>query len=381
MKICSMWTEFSRNRKWKYLQRRMKCFLRVEMDLIKKEPEVDPLHLQAHSNTCEIEENKASSEEGKVSRLEVTGMKAECMDHSYEIKSEIKVEDTPLPTSVVFVKSEVDEDMFDVDRVQQEQKVEVSSEEDEVFPESFADSNDQTISSKCEGFAHEANVTNCDAGKHSVFSTNNDFRAHIGDKRFKCDVSEKCSTSGNLKSHTDAKSHDPQQTDDRPFKCNVCGKCFSKGCYLKKHETLHIGEKPFECVVCGKGFQQRSYLKLHVVQHSRDTPFKCEDCGKCFAQSNTLITHRRYHTGEKPLLCEVCGESFSHWNPLIRHRRQHTLEKSFQCDTCGKCFAESSDLKRHARRHTGEKPFKCDVCGMFFTYQGNLKRHEGRHKS
>ncbi|XP_069670296.1 uncharacterized protein [Periplaneta americana] len=108
---------------------------RVEMDLIKKEPEVDPLHLQAHSNTCEIEENKASSEEGKVSRLEVTGMKAECMDHSYEIKSEIKVEDTPLPTSVVFVKSEVDEDMFDVDRVQQEQKVEVSSEEDEVFPE------------------------------------------------------------------------------------------------------------------------------------------------------------------------------------------------------------------------------------------------------
>ncbi|XP_069670295.1 uncharacterized protein [Periplaneta americana] len=111
---------------------------RVEMDLIKKEPEVDPLHLQAHSNTCEIEENKASSEEGKVSRLEVTGMKAECMDHSYEIKSEIKVEDTPLPTSVVFVKSEVDEDMFDVDRVQQEQKVEVSSEEDEVFPERLA---------------------------------------------------------------------------------------------------------------------------------------------------------------------------------------------------------------------------------------------------
>ncbi|XP_069669289.1 uncharacterized protein [Periplaneta americana] len=105
------------------------------MDLIKMEPEVDPLDLQVH-NTYEIEENKASSEEGKLPHLEVTGMKAECMDHSYEIKSEIKVEDNPVPMSFAFVKSEVDEDLFDVDRVQQEWKVEVSSEEDEVFPES-----------------------------------------------------------------------------------------------------------------------------------------------------------------------------------------------------------------------------------------------------
>ncbi|XP_069669290.1 uncharacterized protein [Periplaneta americana] len=106
------------------------------MDLIKMEPEVDPLDLQVH-NTYEIEENKASSEEGKLPHLEVTGMKAECMDHSYEIKSEIKVEDNPVPMSFAFVKSEVDEDLFDVDRVQQEWKVEVSSEEDEVFPESI----------------------------------------------------------------------------------------------------------------------------------------------------------------------------------------------------------------------------------------------------
>ncbi|XP_069672261.1 uncharacterized protein [Periplaneta americana] len=113
------------------------------MDLIKMEPEVDPLELQTHDNTYEVEDNEASSEEAKLSHLEVAGMKAECMDHSYEMKREIKVEDTSVPMSFAFVKSEVfhchytdiQEDLFDVDRVQQEQKVKVSSEENEVFPE------------------------------------------------------------------------------------------------------------------------------------------------------------------------------------------------------------------------------------------------------
>ncbi|XP_069670846.1 uncharacterized protein [Periplaneta americana] len=105
------------------------------MDLIKLEPEDDCLDLQ-QDNTYKLEDNNASSKEGNLSHLDVTGMKADCVDYSYEIKSEIKVEDTSLPASFAFVKCEVDEDLFDVDRVQQEQKVEVSSEEDEVFSES-----------------------------------------------------------------------------------------------------------------------------------------------------------------------------------------------------------------------------------------------------
>ncbi|XP_069697183.1 uncharacterized protein [Periplaneta americana] len=109
----------------------------VVMDLIKMKLEDDPLDFQANDNINEREENKASSEEENLSHLEVTGMKTECVDHSYEIKSEIKVEHTPVPTSFAFVKCKVDEDFFDWGKVQQEQKVQVSSEEDEVFPESL----------------------------------------------------------------------------------------------------------------------------------------------------------------------------------------------------------------------------------------------------
>ncbi|XP_069672616.1 uncharacterized protein [Periplaneta americana] len=113
----------------------MRYSLLVVMDVIKMEPALDLLDIQLHGNTYEMEENDPLSEEGNLSHLKVTGMKTECLDQSYDIKSEIKVEDTPVPIGFPMVKSEVDEDLFDVDRVQQEQKVEVSSEEDEVLTE------------------------------------------------------------------------------------------------------------------------------------------------------------------------------------------------------------------------------------------------------
>ncbi|XP_069670275.1 uncharacterized protein [Periplaneta americana] len=103
------------------------------MDLIKMEPEYDSLDLQ-HDGTYKIEENISSSKEEDLSHPEMMGLKA---DHTYEIKSEIKVEDSPVPTSFAYVKCEVDDDLLDEDRVQQEEKVEVSLEEDEVLTERY----------------------------------------------------------------------------------------------------------------------------------------------------------------------------------------------------------------------------------------------------
>ncbi|XP_069672742.1 uncharacterized protein [Periplaneta americana] len=105
------------------------------MDLVKMEPEDDHFGLLSHDITHIIKENKASSQEGNLSHLEAMGMKTEYVDHNYDIKTEIKIEDTPVPVSFRMLKTEVDEDLFNVGRVQQEQKVEVSSKENEVFPE------------------------------------------------------------------------------------------------------------------------------------------------------------------------------------------------------------------------------------------------------
>ncbi|XP_069669893.1 uncharacterized protein [Periplaneta americana] len=121
------------------------------MDWIKIEPEVDPLGLQPHDSTHETEDSKALIEERNVSNLQEESMKTEWMGHSCVLTSDINAEHTPMPfsfavvkceiedapkgTSSPVLKSEVDKDLFHLDRVQQEQKVEVSSDEDKVFSE------------------------------------------------------------------------------------------------------------------------------------------------------------------------------------------------------------------------------------------------------
>ncbi|XP_069672521.1 uncharacterized protein [Periplaneta americana] len=145
----------------------------VGMDVIKKESEVDPLVIQSSDNT-DTDEKKPLSEDGNLLNPYVVGIKTECKDHSCnltsdikveettvptnfstinckaeewnvshlevmdrtDIKTEIKVEDSPVPIGLPMVKTEIDKDVFELDRVQQERKVEVSSEEDEVFSES-----------------------------------------------------------------------------------------------------------------------------------------------------------------------------------------------------------------------------------------------------
>ncbi|XP_069669962.1 uncharacterized protein [Periplaneta americana] len=73
------------------------------MDVIKKEPEVDPLAIQ-WSDETDTDEKKPLSEEGNLLDFHVTGIKTESVSRSYELTSEIKVEDTAVQTDFVTTK-------------------------------------------------------------------------------------------------------------------------------------------------------------------------------------------------------------------------------------------------------------------------------------
>uniref|UniRef100_A0A8C6D741 Zinc finger protein 397 n=1 Tax=Moschus moschiferus TaxID=68415 RepID=A0A8C6D741_MOSMO len=194
------------------------------------------------------------------------------------------------------------------------------------------------------------------------------------ERPYRCDI---CGHS--FKQHSSLTQHQRIHTGEKPYKCNQCGKAFSLRSYLIIHQRIHSGEKAYECSECGKAFNQSSALIRHRKIHTGEKACKCDECGKAFSQSSYLIIHQRIHTGEKPYECHECGKTFSQSSKLIRHQRIHTGERPYECNECGKAFRQSSELITHQRIHSGEKPYECNECGKAFSLSSNLIRHQRIH--
>ncbi|KAI1233613.1 hypothetical protein IHE44_0004049 [Lamprotornis superbus] len=139
----------------------------------------------------------------------------------------------------------------------------------------------------------------------------------------------------------------------KPFKCEECGKEFTKGYLLKKHQEVHVNERRFRCGECGKLYKTIAHVKGHRRVHSDERPYACPKCGKRYKTKNAQQVHFRTHLEDKPYVCQFCSRGFREKGSLVRHIRHHTGEKPFKCYKCGRGFAEHGTLNRHLKTKGG----------------------------
>ncbi|KAJ4425608.1 hypothetical protein ANN_27804 [Periplaneta americana] len=222
---------------------------KVAMEVIKKEPDVDPLSIQWSDNT-HTADKKPLSEEGNLLDLHLAGIKTECMDHSYVLTSETKVEETALPNNIVTMKCKAEEELCNLDTVKDELKLEVTTEVNEILTDSITLTRDTEVPAYSDTILQHKKLFNCDISQQSF--------SHC----------------------VDLGKYATMHTDEKPFKCHVCEKGYTHSSNLRRHVRIHTGKLPYECNDCGKNYAYISQLKKHSRVHTGEKPYKCVDCGK-----------------------------------------------------------------------------------------------------
>jgi hypothetical protein len=138
-----------------------------------------------------------------------------------------------------------------------------------------------------------------------------------GEKRYKC---PKLTCFFFHEGFKDANTRDAHiNRHDRPFNCpfpdcSVAEFGFGSNRDLERHErhfhpemydlantfaaanTAKTTKTPWKCDICGKKFTRNFHLKSHTLSHKGERPHKCSECGKAFTRANDCRRHEKIHT-------------------------------------------------------------------------------------
>ncbi|RVE59671.1 hypothetical protein OJAV_G00190680 [Oryzias javanicus] len=191
----------------------------------------------------------------------------------------------------------------------------------------------------------------------------------------------------------------------RQLKCKTCREAFPSVDELSSHTCEGHSdsresasspikeERPFRCNICGRSYRHAGSLLNHKNTH-KTGHFSCSFCSKPFTNPMALRNHTRIHTQKKKFVCLTCGKAFRLASILHNHQRIHNRALShFSCPSCGRSFQSRASLRRHhcrrgqgrsalagvQRAERGNKCFTCDLCGRSYRHAGSLLNHKKSH--
>lgn len=118
----------------------------------------------------------------------------------------------------------------------------------------------------------------------------------------------------------------------RLFACSECPKTYTRATYLRQHKLVHTGQpkpRPHVCNQdnCGRRYTTKHSLQVHIAHaHSSEKPYKCEMCSKCFVTLSGLKGHTESHETKKEVTCDACGKQLANKRQLQKHLRSHNVD-------------------------------------------------------
>ena len=156
------------------------------------------------------------------------------------------------------------------------------------------------------------------------------------------------------------------------YKCDICGKKYTKLHAINKHIDTHPIHAPHVCRMCGRGFESEKELKNHRIAAHIIRPYKCEFCDKTFKKRESLIEHRRIHL-------RVKLHSVSVPSVMLNDNDNEEVEldtAKFECSFCGIVLNSESTYDQHMLGHSeGSEEHRCDHCEKVFFSRSLLIVH------
>uniref|UniRef100_UPI0037E9A006 zinc finger protein 91 isoform X1 n=1 Tax=Semicossyphus pulcher TaxID=241346 RepID=UPI0037E9A006 len=182
--------------------------------------------------------------------------------------------------------------------------------------------------------------------------------------------------------------------DKKNFKCNECGKSFSRLSALVSHQLHHPKRKQFQCPDCMMSYSYAASLFNHMKNCSAQKKENISVTKKEYNPKKTLLGPKIYH-------CEQCGKGFWSLGAYSHHKQNPTqcvdlrLRKGeagslhsvnghprsgvkVACPVCGRKFRHRGIMALHMRKHENGN-HKCELCSRSFRLFSSLLRHQVVH--